>query len=71
MGAGRWMVRAEQCSIVKTVGDRNVACMSGMRLVEQCWAMLGTVKVTSMCNVGKQVGELKVWYSRVTSFAIF
>ena len=35
-------------------------CMSETKLVKQCWAILAMVRVTSMCNVEKQAGELKV-----------
>ena len=34
-------------------------CMSETKLVKQCWAILATVRVTSMCNVEKRAGELK------------
>ena len=50
---------AEHCNLVKTIGHRNMKCMSETKLVKQCWAILATVRVTSMCNVEKQAGELK------------
>ena len=56
---------------MKGIGDRSMTCMSRMKLVKQCWAVLATVRVTSMCDVEKQAGEMKVWYSRVTRFATF
>ena len=45
---------------MKTIGGRNMKCMGEMKLVKQRWVILATVRVTSMYNVEKQAGELKI-----------
>ena len=56
----RLLTYAERCNLLKTIGDRNMKCISEMKLVKPCWIMLFTLRVTSMCSVEKQTGELRV-----------
>ena len=56
----RLLTYAEHCNLLKTIGDRNMKCISEMKLVKPCWIMLFTLRVTSMYDVEKQTGELRV-----------